>query len=586
MYNTIGRRQSLVSKNQRKNYRDKFNQWMIHELKSDTSNSKDCEELIERCNALYRDEELNKTLNLSGLTFKKLPVHQIIQIPYLKRIIISCDASYSDDDIRNLNEKEIEITNLNETVKKLPETTPDIEKSELASTRRDNLSSIGDESPVTQKVLDEKITNLAEVNDEITIASFLKELITKRGKESPGEISSEKTNKKLTKEELNKFEKIQGYFIVKLLTFLEYKQTTTEEDKNKMKSFLKSFGSKIYREEDDHYEIIFLNKFFHHFTELAYNIPSSEEKKNIAIDILLMLDSIHSNKNNEAFLGKVKKILSILEDEPRSDDYHNEHLIIFFKLKDLCIEKDSEQISKQDIKENFEYITSKIIFNSLIELADKISKETEEKYLEKFQSSPLDEENRLRLIEKHKNQILAKVFCQARDKIGHEVKHDIAYISPELDKTISTQYKQLFLFSEEIATELTKLQAEIKNSLETFISKKIATDVYDEKKDSKFTEITSQEFVQKSIEEIDKNSTKVSGKIHTDEHNPAKTEIIKQKDLNLKISKLSKLLTIKLKEMNRSVIDSKNKTRPSTKASVFSCFSVFSAPSCFAGKTH
>jgi hypothetical protein len=289
-------------------------------------------------------------------------------------------------------------------------------------------------------------------------------------------------------------------------------------------------------------------------------LSDEEEKKVLSKDIIMIIFSIIDKQNDEDFLSRANKIIS-----DKIHSFSDDKIVeIIFKLKDLCNTKKPDDFSRLDGIGIVNYIRRKIIFEGLVELAEKIfieteGKETQEGYFEKYSSTqssenvnPNDKCIQTFSEQIYHDKIMANTLTYAGAIIGNSLELDgnilnlnMASIYPKEDEPL--------LFLDKIRSELNEFGNEIKReSLPNFLIEIIAKDAYkDNRKDMKFSEIISQDFVKKLKDKVEEVALGIFSGIKIEELDPKKAEVVKQKILDCKITELSKLLKLQLKQMEK-----------------------------------
>jgi hypothetical protein len=584
-----------LSQNVIKRYKDKLKEWKNIELQYGSRDA-DINQISKKLVDSFKSNDENKEIDLTGLKFIDLPTKNILKIKNLKIIRINgSDEShqlqelkdagitieYSDDissekniqDNTSYDFSEIEATA--EEAEEYDDPKINQDKNFLAEDKKDPQEDNEDQQ---KQVAELKIDSQQESEESLHVneieeshkKSFIDKNFLAEDKKDPQEDnedqqkqeaelkidSQQESEESLHVNEIEESDKKS--FISKLTDFAE--AIDTEFLSADEIDFLHNSTIKLSENNDDT-PISSIIQLMEIITEnFIEALSDKEEKKVLSKDIIMIIFSIIDKENDEDFLSKANKIIS-----DKIHSFSDDKIVeIIFKLKDLCNTKKPEDFSRLDGIGIVSYIRRKIIFEGLVELAEKIfieteGKETQEGYFEKYSSTqssenvnPNDKCIQTFSEQIYHDKIMANTLSYAGVIIGNSLdlggnilNLNMASIYPKQDESL--------LFLDKVKSKLEKFSDEIKDeSLPNFLIEIIAKDAYKEhEKDMKFSEIISQDFVKKLKDKIEEVALPIFSVIKFEEQDPKKAEAIKQQILDCKITELSKLLKLQLKKMEK-----------------------------------
>ena len=532
-----------LSQNVIKRYKDKLKEWKNIELQYGSRDA-DINQISKKLVDSFKSNDENKEIDLTGLKFIDLPTKNILKIKNLK--IIRINGSDESHQLQELKDAGITI-----------EYSDDIssEKNIQDNTSYD-FSEIEATAEEAEEYDDPKINQ-----DKNFLAEDKKDPQEDNEDQQKQEAelkidSQQESEESLHVNEIEESDKKS--FISKLTDFAE--AIDTEFLSADEIDFLHNSTIKLSENNDDT-PISSIIQLMEIITEnFIEALSDKEEKKVLSKDIIMIIFSIIDKENDEDFLSKANKIIS-----DKIHSFSDDKIVeIIFKLKDLCNTKKPEDFSRLDGIGIVSYIRRKIIFEGLVELAEKIfieteGKETQEGYFEKYSSTqssenvnPNDKCIQTFSEQIYHDKIMANTLSYAGVIIGNSLdlggnilNLNMASIYPKQDESL--------LFLDKVKSKLEKFSDEIKDeSLPNFLIEIIAKDAYKEhEKDMKFSEIISQDFVKKLKDKIEEVALPIFSVIKFEEQDPKKAEAIKQQILDCKITELSKLLKLQLKKMEK-----------------------------------
>jgi len=561
--------QKEPSRNLINKYKDKLKEWKKNELELGSRDA-DINQISKKLVDSFKSNDENKEIDLTGLKFIDLPTKNILKIKNLK--IIRINGSDESHQLQELKYAGITIEYIHEVADQqqdIPSTHEhntssdfsEIENSEEINfnneIRLEQLSF--QETPQTndktietiQNILD-KLENILELFEKQKIENAIKdpqkeeEVVNMQGQDDeaikdPQQDNGDRRKKEVIDQNQESEQSQTTSFISKLI---DISKADDEEFLSADEINLLDKNTIDLEKYDETRLIIELMKIF--TKDFIETLSNYEEKKVLSKDVIKIISSIIDKQEDQDFLLKAEKIIS-----DKIHSFSDDKMVeIIFKLKDLCNTKKPEDFSRLDSIGIVSYIRKKIIFQGIVELAEKIGKETQKQSSENISTD--DKCTQTYIEQDHHDKIMANTLSYAGVIIGNSLDLDGNILNLNMASIYPKQDESL-LFLDKIKSKLEKFSDEIKReSLPNFLIEIIAKDAYkDNRKDMKFSEIISQDFVKKLKDKVEEVALGIFSGIKIEELNPKKAEVVKQKILDCKITELSKLLKLQLKQMEK-----------------------------------